>query len=442
MYISNIETNGIAQKIGGDNFETTYISPGNLILMQKVTFAAGESRTYDISTWLPYDDDHQYTVVFMCCNYSIRTPGAWAGLKVSSSLGEVETIKGITRRNSQDRECKTGYIPVSGKSRSITITNTDAEGLLYVFLKGYYRVGKNGTEKNYLSELKVRNDIIPIGGNNFNGEYVLDNLILQRGVNIAHNGYNSFSLEDYLPKDNSAYMIYVDSWAGTGSAVTNSIRIKAVNGPNNVGQDFYLCDAITRANIRRWAGGCAQIPIKVGRRYLTIINTGSANAESNITLRGYRRLALNVPNKRYIESIENQETTLSIGGSNFDGMWVYKPTNLFEINSLVDQQEYTISLSSILPDDGFNYELLVVGTLWSPDGVQVHSEMYIGSTVANYMMLVKTQSNYNNQSHYTMSPIIIPVGKDRVLKIKNACGVNTGAASIMLRFYKRLGRNK
>ena len=133
----------------------------------------------------------------------------------------------------------------------------------------------------------------------------------------------------------------------------------------------------------------------------------------------------------------------SAGQKVFDGQWVGPGIYLAERVNTVEQIDY--DLSTYLPNDNYNYEVLVYGMI--NIGTEAAAGSYRNLTIktsllSNDISLCAVRKTYATSSYiYTVAgSFAIPVGTDRLLTL-SARPNDKGTIYLMLRGYRRIGTN-
>ena len=153
----------------------------------------------------------------------------------------------------------------------------------------------------------------------------------------------------------------------------------------------------------------------------------------------------------YLSKINANNTNYTIGGNGFYGQWVYFQTRVTLVSTDNVSAEGIIScdLSSYLPNDGYDYEVLVSGNAWTPSS----SYSSVGLTVASgninthneglFLRLARTDTR-TSSSHGVYGSGIIPIySNNRTISVCNhdASG-KSGSYSVYLHGYRRINANK
>jgi hypothetical protein len=149
---------------------------------------------------------------------------------------------------------------------------------------------------NYISNIKANNTTYTVGGDNFDGQWVLDKHQILLGVTLAGGKFFTYSLADYLPDDEYVYEVM---FAGACKSVATSGRsCQLALHPGTVtsaeqGWRLNRCMARTAATVT--AGGNAIIPIYPGDRNITVETPGSNSNNTGVYFDAlmYRRVGKN-----------------------------------------------------------------------------------------------------------------------------------------------------
>lgn len=122
-----------------------------------------------------------------------------------------------------------------------------------------------------------------------------------------------------------------------------------------------------------------------------------------------------------------------------DGAWTPSHLEICE-NRAAQTTDKAWPLSSYLPNDGFNYEVLftVAVTTGTTSGdcssVYFETPLIYGSITA---LSINTRTNSSMKNY---AAAIIPIGTNRKITVRGVEG-NTGTYSLHARGYRRLGKN-
>ena len=116
----------------------------------------------------------------------------------------------------------------------------------------------------------------------------------------------------------------------------------------------------------------------------------------------------------------------------FDGQWVN--SNNVTLSSSKSSGSQTISLSSYLPSDGYNYEVLITAHL-DDDGSSYKYGTISSSIISNFVC-----AEVGDYSDYCINTFILPVGTNRQITWWKSANIARDAY-IRLHGYRRIGTN-
>lgn len=154
-----------------------------------------------------------------------------------------------------------------------------------------------------IGELALMTDYIanineyPIGGDNFDCEWVIKLKYFANGVEYAKNSVTTYSLANYLPDDTYDYMVAFSGWGRTPSG-SGSCTIRVMTGTQDYTDTFaYGCRMMIteyHSTSSYTCSGNLAIPIFANDRNVTIANTASnATGGCGFYALAYRRLGTN-----------------------------------------------------------------------------------------------------------------------------------------------------
>ena len=117
-----------------------------------------------------------------------------------------------------------------------------------------------------------------------------------------------------------------------------------------------------------------------------------------------------------------------------DGQWVNKPIALSSATAI---NTYTLDLSNYLPNDGYNYEVLFVGSINNTGGSVCG--VSIGTDIASLMSICRVKGT-GSGTYAGNWNIILPVGQKRTVTYRLE-GAVASSASFQAKLYRRLGTN-
>lgn len=294
---------------------------------------------------------------------------------------------------------------------------------------------------DYISNIKLNNEIYQIGGDNFDGQWVKKHTTIVSGTSWKSKTNYNYSLSSYLPDDDYDYEVLLNTSQWTDSTSGHYISIRAT------GPEFYVIgvESKTRTSSNRGSRSNFRLLVKADNRTITIQNTGSCTASScNIYARAYRRIGKN-PNTgtNLISNIKTGGKTYPIGGNSFDGQWIYKYVAAMASKTLTSDQTVTYSLANYLPDDGYNYEVIIYYYIRtaSKSGNSCGFVFYSGSTSGIALSCRYINTRVAN-SMIDAGNCILPVfANAKSVVLKQDGNATSGACGFSLGGYRRIGTN-
>lgn len=303
---------------------------------------------------------------------------------------------------------------------------------------------------NYIEKININNSSIPIGGNNFDGQWVAKYLrILTDGSFTAGANWTQ-SLSSYLPNDGCQYELMIEAWgekpAQSKGDTSSGPFMRVGNGTSNANAvvEHYLFtiprnDTVTT----RFGGGSTIIPISGSNRNIYFLNSGQIAINAvGINLLGYRRIGNNVPSgTNQISNISANSSTVTIGGNNFNGQWVRKWSTIYDATSMAAKATVALDLSSYLPNDNYNYEVLLDAYARSGEVNGNTVNISIGGITSDAVIASTETHSGNNNTKNNIGNLRMPVGTNRKLNVTNYGNAASGTTNIRLMAYRRIGTN-
>ena len=149
----------------------------------------------------------------------------------------------------------------------------------------------------------------------------------------------------------------------------------------------------------------------------------------------------------YIAKISANSSTYQIGGSNFDGQWVFSTLSLLDSATIAKTTRTTYSLASYLPNDGCNYIVAFGGWGRTPSGsgsciIRVMSGTQTYENVLMYGCRMMITEYHSTSSYICSGNLEIPIfASDRNVTIANTASNATGACGFYAIAYRKLGTN-
>lgn len=442
-YISKINTKGQELEIGGKNFDGEWVLKTSSICTG-VTLAGGAQTAYDISSYLP-NDGYDYELYLMVTMRCPATAGQSASIYLYSgdstsnydySVGAVGIT--ISRHAVYQEMAQSAFVPVKANRKKIVIYNGHSYNAssVNIYTKGYRRIGKNDTQEKYISNINVKGDTIPVGGDTFDSGWVRKSYSLCSALSLGANGSKSYDISSYIPNDGNTYELMVTGWGSTGATSGNSARFKITTNT-----DYYIAGARATSDASvAYGAGCIVI-IDGTTRTVTLNNTGSGTTSCTCHLRGYRKLGSNNDNKQYLSQISTTNSSVQIGGKNFDGQWINKTYQAYNWTSLTSGTTYSSDLSSYLPNDGCAYEVMAYSWVNTGTTSGHGAEIYLSTDLTYLMMFCRCLTRTTSSNSTSGVGRFVVSGNSRTLNILNGIGQTSGSGRVWLYAYRRLGTN-
>ena len=123
-----------------------------------------------------------------------------------------------------------------------------------------------------------------------------------------------------------------------------------------------------------------------------------------------------------------------------DGQWVPAAQNVLQNVGVAARSERTIDLSNYLPNDGHNYEVIIVAWVktGATSGYEVALNIYNEFLPELRWVTAVTRTSNNNQATGVMT---LPIGQERNFTLKSATDYPFDLVSDGIRSYRRIGTN-
>jgi hypothetical protein len=132
-------------------------------------------------------------------------------------------------------------------------------------------------------------------------------------------------------------------------------------------------------------------------------------------------------------------TKVDINSDRFDGAWVSKNIALAGSGGAsFSSSNVVYDLSEYLPNDGYNYEVIVSSYISTAAKSGSYACVYIGSDIMTssiYLSACITRTSSNAQ---TAGSVVCPVGYGRYIFVEGTS--SSGSYSLYVRGYRRLGK--
>lgn len=277
--------------------------------------------------------------------------------------------------------------------------------------------------------------------------------------------YNSVNNTVRLPKYGNQ-IITKNSTITTASTVPvkgNGKTLGLTNGTNNAGLCPYngatLVGCIGKENTSvgtaynsthlSYADGTVGI-ITDGSKSGVIADTSNLLSITNYSLDCYYYIVIATTTKTSIE-VDIDEIATDLNGkadvdlsnlsstqsTNFDGQWVSSMQSV--TGSTTEAGSYSYSLSSYLPNDSYNYEVMfhLYSTASSASAATITTDIFTINTTASY-----AQASFASAGGRQVNDFILPVGANRTVNL--TIGETSTFSALYLRVfgYRRIGTNQ
>ena len=483
-YVNKIAVSGATKPIGGTTFKgdwTWYgaypVSGGSL--------SAGGVATYDLSN-IP-SDGYMYEVIGWVAFASSATNGQYGEITIAGFVEKAYVFANsfdtdYVRNKSVMQGGGTFRICVGGNngnlSNKIRVRATSsAVRDLYVFISWYRRLGTNDIDNNsYMDKIKIPSSTLTPD------VVVYGTPTISNGVVSNFNSSNFLEIPGGKQTNNAEYVIKftTNTYDNTNSQAIlcaekfESLEIYA--GTQNVATYNWSAGSgvtlfSTVANTTYWIKIQINGTTKTysystnGTNYTQVASFTDSEivtAENSFHMRIGNHSNNNFPNRGFKGSIDLNECYINVNGSRFwsgmgykktlvvggnilDGQWVAKNQNVFTGNPTADQT-MVYSLSSYLPNDGCDYELMVRGYAYTgtSSGNAIQLKVNSGSTADHSCSsLIVRQRTSTSSFRESASFSVIPIkNSDRNIAILFAGNyASSNASNISLKGYRRVGTN-
>ena len=149
---------------------------------------------------------------------------------------------------------------------------------------------------NYISNINANDKIYPIGGDNFDGEWIPSRYIILNGATLSGGSCAPYSLSSYLPDDGYDYEVIFEGVSQSTATSGKVAQLTLLSGSYTTGTTGWRlgkCTARTSALV--FCGGSAIIPIFASDKNISVYaqDSDSNNASSYVWATGYRRIGKN-----------------------------------------------------------------------------------------------------------------------------------------------------
>lgn len=305
---------------------------------------------------------------------------------------------------------------------------------------------------NYITNITYPSGTQTVGGTQFDDGWV-NSVVSWDTFTLAQESEKTFDLSEILPADGYDYEIVLNCHGSTKTTSGNAIAMDLNPGSiYNSSTAIRACRCVTRTSSSSMTGGNVNLCILANNRSFTVYNNGGSGSGTSgplyVSLKKYRRIGTNDREEKYIEKINVSGTSVisvPIGGKIIDSGWV-RPSNkdLWTSGSFsptVSSRE--IDLSSILPNDGYNYDCLITVTARSEATSGKYCSLWLKSDFETGTTCVGRVMPRSNAYRTVGKNALITVGTRRKLYLHNSDSADSNVTNInvYLTGYKRVGSN-
>lgn len=266
-------------------------------------------------------------------------------------------------------------------------------------------------------------------------------------ITFTANQYRTYSLASIIPDDGYDYEVLFEAWANTGTSSGNAVGVILYSGSatSSSHTDNFNTRVIrgnTRTSSNQQFGGCAMLPIKASDKRITVNNIDGSGTSGNMSLnvRGLRRIGTNKKseNTQYLSHINSN----TIGGKLLNGQWIGATYDVATGLSITTGTAKEYDLSSYLPDDNYNYEVMftVTGRTGTTSGNAATIRVGLSSTASNNPVVFKQITRASNYMQNGGNCRVV-IGSNRKVYIGNTGGSTATNVNFVARAYRRVGTN-
>ncbi len=239
-------------------------------------------------------------------------------------------------------------------------------------------------------------------------------------TNIRFNNYAIVTIYSpgYKPKT-----VTIDDYT-----VLYDIYLDAISEYSNINNSYYCKDDYNR--------NYAQSAFE----YLEEVKANSASTAdktlSNVTYIDSNSAVKTALNGKANTSLSNLNI---IGQAVIDGQWTAEAQTICT-GRTSETSDKTWDLSSYLPSDNYNYEVILVGAVTTGTTSGNQARILLKSSIIQTNVCICNAQTRTTSNITTYGACIIPIGADHEITV-SGWGSNTGAYSLYLRGYRRIGTN-
>ena len=291
-----------------------------------------------------------------------------------------------------------------------------------------------------------------IASSAFDGNKVDYLVPIFENITFTADQYRTYSLANIIPNDGFDYDVEFEGFVTTGTTSGNAAGMTLYGGTTtsdvtNICR-MRCCRCVTRASSNQLAAGTVNVIIRGKDRNITVRNMDASGTSGNCSLyvkRHVRRVGFNQrsSNTNYISKISRGSNSEAIiGGKVLDGPWVRSLVTLASEITLNSNAVNSYSLSSYLPDDGFDYDVLAVltGRTGTTSGNSITLRIGTESTATNNSAVAR-QVTRTKSNMICGGQRRVRIGANRMIYIANTGGAAASTVNFSLKGYRRLGTN-
>ena len=392
--IETIDNKGTIYTIGGDNYYGQWILPIKSDNIFTDTFGGNVSKTYDISSWLP-DDNYDYDIQISGYVRTGSTSGYGASVDIITDNGNLKIASENTRSSSNHIGAGGGILRIPADNRIITVKNynTHTTGSCGASISMIRRVGKQAElTSGYIDSVSITTPGTPLG-----------------------------------------YTLY--AWKFTNPGPTSTTNYYTKSDTPSAGDILYnSLGQNTGLTVYSYEPDYNRIKISFDYDIAAMSATRYTDGDTSTT--------------------PTISTTTSFGGSNFDGSFTWLAD---ESQVEISGSTFTMAANSyntyslpFLPNDGYDYELIVSGSFntGSSSGNVVSANIFggtVNSTNApnSGFRLGRQVTRTNSSEDCAGSGIVVIPANDRNITVWNPDGnAKSGGCYFNANAYRRIGKNE
>ena len=149
---------------------------------------------------------------------------------------------------------------------------------------------------DYINSLKMNNQEYEIGGENFNGQWVVKSQNIMAARTLAQEQKLTINIASYLPDNKYDYEVLFDCYMNTSNTTNNFVSLIIYEGSSTSSSiSSRLGRVVTRTNSSENTAGNCILPIRKDDQNIILYNEGNAGTSGNCCLRAraYRKVGTN-----------------------------------------------------------------------------------------------------------------------------------------------------